>query len=296
MSALTFLARRFVAGETADAAHAAGRLARAGHPAPPSTCWARTCSTATAARRARRPTRSCCVVHPGRGGAQHLHQAHLDGARDRRGLLPRDVAAGSWRSAREVGGFVRIDMEGSKHTQRTIDAFRRLRKDYDNVGIVLQACSPPHRAGREGGGASGATACALCKGAYKEPPERRLDGHGRHPRQLPALRASSCSTRGNYPAIATHDEGLVRHAIDYATRAGIPRRPVSSSRCCTACARAAGTSWWRDGLQRPHLRALRDSLDPLLLPPPARAQGERLLRPAQPLRGIAWEGRWTEAP
>src|SRR5205823_6443150 len=42
-------------------------------------------------------------------------------------------------AAASVNGFVRIDMEGSKHTQRTLDLFRRLRARYDNVGIVLQA-------------------------------------------------------------------------------------------------------------------------------------------------------------
>jgi proline dehydrogenase len=41
--------------------------------------------------------------------------------------------------AKEHGNFVRIDMEGTPHTQRTLDIFCRLRQKYDNVGIVVQA-------------------------------------------------------------------------------------------------------------------------------------------------------------
>jgi proline dehydrogenase len=122
-------------------------------------------------------------------------------------------------AARQVGGFVRIDMEGSKHTQRTLDAFHRLRRDYDNVGIVLQAYL--HRteddvkeAVRRG------DRVRLCKGAYKEPPEIAWT-------DMDDIRASfrRCARvlleNGNYPAVATHDESLVRDVISFTRDARI---------------------------------------------------------------------------
>ena len=52
---------------------------------------------------------------------------------------------------------------------------------------------------------------------------------------------------GNYPAIATHDESLIQDTIDFTRekRRSTPR--ASSSRCCTACAAGAGTSWCAPG-------------------------------------------------
>jgi proline dehydrogenase len=115
--------------------------------------------------------------------------------------------------ARQVGGFVRIDMEGSKHTQATIEAFQRLRKDYDNVGIVLQAYlrrteddvkEAVRRQDR----------VRLCKGAYKEPESvafQRMDDIRANYRKCARLLLDGA----NYPALATHDESLVQDALGY---------------------------------------------------------------------------------
>jgi proline dehydrogenase len=117
-------------------------------------------------------------------------------------------------TARQKGGFVRIDMEGSKHTQRTIDLFHRLRETYDNVGIVLQAYLHRTPADVEEAIARG-DRVRLCKGAYKEPPEialQDMDDIRKAYREC----AHRLLDRGNYPAIATHDEGLVRDTLDHA--------------------------------------------------------------------------------
>jgi proline dehydrogenase len=121
--------------------------------------------------------------------------------------------------AREVRGFVRIDMEGSKHTQRTIDAFQTLRKSYDNVGIVLQAYL--HRTEQDVKDAvARGDRVRICKGAYKEPPEIAW-------KDMDDIRASyrRCAEllleKGNYPAIATHDESLVQHALNFTRERGI---------------------------------------------------------------------------
>ena len=126
-------------------------------------------------------------------------------------------------AAREVGGFVRIDMEGSKHTQRTIDIFRQLRRSYENVGIVLQAMlkrteQDVQEAIRRH------DRVRLCKGAYKEPPEVAYQ-------DMDEIRASyrRCAElvleKGNYPAIATHDESLVGYVLAHTKEKGIsPKR------------------------------------------------------------------------
>jgi proline dehydrogenase len=56
----------------------------------------------------------------------------------------------------------------------------------------------------------------LCKGAYAEPPEVALQG-----REVDAAFArlmEALLERGNYPAIATHDETLIDHAVAFAER------------------------------------------------------------------------------
>ena len=122
--------------------------------------------------------------------------------------------AGLLDTAGEVGGFVRIDMEGSKHTQRTLDLFHRLRRKYDNVGIVLQAYL--HRTPEDVKEAIvRGDRVRLCKGAYKEPPEvalQEMDGIRRAYREC----AHQLLDKGNHPAVATHDESLIRDTLAHA--------------------------------------------------------------------------------
>jgi proline dehydrogenase len=122
-------------------------------------------------------------------------------------------------AARSVDGFVRIDMEGSKHTQKTLDAFRKLRKSYDNVGIVLQAYL--HRTSKDVDDCiAGGDRVRLCKGAYKEPADVAIQ-------DMPSIRrnylanAEKLLTKGNYPAIATHDEELVQGVQALAKEKGV---------------------------------------------------------------------------
>src|SRR5262249_37940989 len=119
-----------------------------------------------------------------------------------------------------VGGFVRIDMEGTKHTQRTLDAFHHLRKDYHNVGIVLQAYLHRTEDDVKEAVARG-DRVRICKGAYKEPPNLAWTN-------MDEIRASyrRCAQllleKGNYPAIATHDEGLVQDVLAFTRDNKIP--------------------------------------------------------------------------
>jgi proline dehydrogenase len=124
--------------------------------------------------------------------------------------------------ARALKGFVRLDMESSAYTQRTLDLFERLRPEADGgVGVVIQAAlrrsteDVEHLISRS-------ARVRLCKGAYLEPaavayPEKAdVDAH--YQRLMERLLVS-----GNYPGIATHDERLIRHAQRFAESNGIGR-------------------------------------------------------------------------
>jgi proline dehydrogenase len=118
--------------------------------------------------------------------------------------------------AREHETFVRIDMEGSDYTQKTLDIFyHRLFPCYrGNVGIVLQ--SYLYRAFQDAQEANVASArVRLCKGAYQEPEsvayaEKKNvdDSYLRCMREL--------LLNGHYPGIATHDERMVRETKRFA--------------------------------------------------------------------------------
>ena len=160
-------ARRFVAGETADSAIAAGvALAQRGIRST-FDLLGEDVTEAEAARRAAAANIALLRAipqHVERNVSVKLTVLGLDISE----ALCMELTAGILDVAKEVGGFVRIDMEGSKHTQRTIDAFQKLRKTHDNVGIVLQAYLRRTREDVAEAIERG-DRVRLCKGAYKEP-------------------------------------------------------------------------------------------------------------------------------
>jgi proline dehydrogenase len=114
--------------------------------------------------------------------------------------------------AREYRTFVRIDMESSEYTQRTLDLFeQRLYPSYrENVGIVLQSYLYRAYADVEHANLIKARV-RICKGAYKEPetvayPDKK-DVDASYVRCMHAL-----LKHGNYPGIATHDEAIIKEA------------------------------------------------------------------------------------
>ncbi len=123
--------------------------------------------------------------------------------------------------AREHGIFVRIDMEGSAYTQRTLDLLRALRRDYDadTVGTVIQSSLRRSRRDLDEQIAAGSRV-RLVKGAYNESPEvafpRKADVDRAYRIQMEGLLA-----RGHYPALATHDERLIGRAQGFAAAEGI---------------------------------------------------------------------------
>jgi proline dehydrogenase len=122
--------------------------------------------------------------------------------------------------ARELELFVRIDMESSAYTQRTLDVHAELwNAGYHNVGIVLQSYLYRTAADVDRAIEMGARV-RLCKGAYLEPPRvafpDKADVDANYARQLERL-----LVHGTMPAIATHDEKLIHLAVDIARRESI---------------------------------------------------------------------------
>ncbi|HVG01055.1 MAG TPA: proline dehydrogenase family protein [Chloroflexia bacterium] len=124
--------------------------------------------------------------------------------------------------ARELNNFVRIDMESSAYTDRTLEVFRRLwhKGGFRNVGVVLQAYLYRTEGDVREMNKLGARV-RLCKGAYNEPSEvafpRKEDVDINYARLARLL-----MMEGNYPGIATHDERLIQHLRRYAAKKGIP--------------------------------------------------------------------------
>lgn len=125
--------------------------------------------------------------------------------------------------AQAYSTFVRLDMESSAYTDRTLRLFEeRLYPAYKaNVGIVLQ--SYLYRTWSDVERAIGLRCrVRLCKGAYKEPasvayPEKR-EVDANFVKCMHAL--LEC---GTYPGIATHDPELIAEAKRFATEKGIDR-------------------------------------------------------------------------
>ncbi len=118
--------------------------------------------------------------------------------------------------AHEYESFVRLDMEGSDYTEKTLDLFyERLYPSYrGNVGIVLQ--SYLYRTTSDVEIANKAAArVRLCKGAYMEPatvayPDKK-DVDESYVRCMKLLLSD-----GHYPGIATHDEEIVTQTKRFA--------------------------------------------------------------------------------
>jgi proline dehydrogenase len=124
--------------------------------------------------------------------------------------------------AHALDGFVRIDMESSTHTQRTLDFFeRRLlpRFGTGRVGVVIQ--SALRRSTADVAHLVGLKArVRLCKGAYLERPEVAFPDKADVDRHY--LELMECLLReGNYPALATHDEAIISQARTFVSREGI---------------------------------------------------------------------------
>ena len=115
--------------------------------------------------------------------------------------------------------FVRIDMEDSTKTEATLNIFRRLRSEFDNVGIVVQSYLYRTEKDIDELLALGAR-IRLCKGAYKEPAsvafQDKRDVDANYIKLMKKLLVS-----GIYHGIATHDEKMLEATRQFAAEKGI---------------------------------------------------------------------------
>src|SRR6202790_4821363 len=125
------------------------------------------------------------------------------------------------RRAEELGNFVRVDMEGSAYTDRTLRMVRQARAETPAVGTVIQAylyrSEEDIRELLDIG-----CRIRLVKGAYMEPSEvafpRKKDVDANYIKLMRLLLPS-----GTYHALATHDPKMIEAAIRFASDQNITK-------------------------------------------------------------------------
>jgi proline dehydrogenase len=121
--------------------------------------------------------------------------------------------------AAQYGNFLRIDMEGSPYTQRTLDLCRAMHARYPHVGTVIQSYLYRSEQDVKDLLAAGIR-IRLCKGAYKEPPsialQKKSEVDANYVRLMQLLLPS-----GIYHGIATHDPRMIEATVNFAAKEGI---------------------------------------------------------------------------
>ena len=123
-------------------------------------------------------------------------------------------------TAKQYGVFVTIDMEDYSRCQKTLDIFKQLKKEYDNVGTVLQAYLYRTAADIEDLKEYHPN-LRLVKGAYKESPEvafpdkKDVDENFKKIIKMHLL-------NGNYTAVATHDDAIIEYTKQLVKEYNIP--------------------------------------------------------------------------
>jgi proline dehydrogenase len=139
--------------------------------------------------------------------------------------LARDVVTGLVTKAASMNppGFVRVDMEGSPYTQRTLDFVHELHRmpgNANSVGTVIQAYLKRSESDIEKLLAE-RIRIRLCKGAYKEPADiafpAKSDVDANYVKLMKILMKS-----GIYHGLATHDENIIRQAEAFAISEKLP--------------------------------------------------------------------------
>ena len=138
--------------------------------------------------------------------------------------LAHELVSGLVAKAASLNSFVRVDMEGSPYTQRTLDFIHALHRQPGNrgaVGTVIQSYlyrseSDVQKLLEDG------IRIRLCKGAYKEPAEiafqKKSEVDDNYIKLMKILMKS-----GIYHGLATHDERIINEAKAFAIAEKIPR-------------------------------------------------------------------------
>jgi proline dehydrogenase len=144
-------------------------------------------------------------------------------------------------TAEKHATFVRIDMEDSPWTEKTIGLYRDVREECncENVGLVIQSYLYRSHEDLSSLVTKGARV-RLCKGAYDEPSElafpKKRDVDANYD-ELATMLIQGALTAGSpeisedgkippIPAIATHDEKRIQFVKDYMQEVGLPATSV----------------------------------------------------------------------
>lgn len=121
--------------------------------------------------------------------------------------------------ASEFNNFVRVDMEASDYTERTIRMLERVWADFKNTGTVLQSylLRTPEDVNLM---VRLRMRTRLVKGAYLEPPSVAIQDKAEVDAAYIA-QAKTLLESGFYPAIATHDEAIIKTLKEYVAEKGI---------------------------------------------------------------------------
>jgi len=123
--------------------------------------------------------------------------------------------------AKELGNFVRIDMEDRTTTDATLRIYRDLHQRYGNVGCVFQSYMRRTLSDIDSLPEAGANV-RLCKGIYIEPRTAAWKGYETVRRNFVAA-LEKLFRKGVYVGIATHDEYLACAAVELIDRFGLGR-------------------------------------------------------------------------
>jgi len=114
--------------------------------------------------------------------------------------------------ARKLNIFTRVDMEGSIYTERTLQLVYKWHEKYDNIGVVIQSCL--YRSENDVKELNEAKiSVRLCKGAYKESGSVAFQAKDDVNSNFIKL-ADMLFENGRYPAIASHDGVMIKAALD----------------------------------------------------------------------------------
>lgn len=123
-------------------------------------------------------------------------------------------------AAKENNVFVTIDMEDYSRCEKTLQIFKKLRSEFENVGTVIQAYL--YRTEQDMRDLNDyAPILRLVKGAYKESPEVAFPNKKDVDENFKKIIEMHLSN-GHYTAVATHDEKIIAHTKAFAEQNGIP--------------------------------------------------------------------------
>jgi len=205
------MSHRFVAGESLDEAIAAARACNDAGMAVSLDCLGENVSTTAEAQKAR----DTYLGIYDRIAREKLN-ANVSCKLTQLGLdLSVEFCEGLVMSIAEraaaCDSFLRIDMEGSIYTQRTVELVKRVRAQTPAVGTVIQSYMYRSESDIRDLLSYGCR-IRLCKGAYKEPPDvafqSKADVEGNYVRLMRILLPS-----GFYHGIATHDPRMIAETI-----------------------------------------------------------------------------------